>query len=183
MKKFLKIILPITSLIILIMFAFYFTKLSSTQNINSSTNSQSNETKNSPPDFALNDLEGNKVSLSDYKGKIIFLNFWATWCGPCKAEIPELEKANKNLDPNEAVLLTVNLTDGIRETPNIVTEFVKINKLKFKVLLDEETKIADLYNVNLIPTTFIINKKFEIVNKKESGLSEKTINQYVKDLK
>jgi peroxiredoxin len=108
------------------------------------------------PDFKFTDAEGKSVSLSDLRGKSIMLNFWATWCGPCKIEMPliqelahDKEKADKGL-----VLLTVN--GG--ESAETVRGFMKKYGFSFPVLLDIQKDIIRAYNVRAIPTTFFIGQ-------------------------
>ncbi|MCX7921140.1 MAG: TlpA family protein disulfide reductase [Clostridia bacterium] len=136
------------------------------------------------PDFTLANLNGETVSLSDYKGKVVFLNFWATWCGPCRSEIPDLDEASKELEKGDsAVFLAINLTDGVRETENVVKNFVQDNKLSFNVLLDHETRIAELYGVESIPTTFVINKDGTLYGYRVGPISKQTILNVAERLK
>lgn len=112
------------------------------------------------PDFTLVDLEGKTIKLSDYRGKIVILNFWATWCPPCREEIPDLIKVSEELSKGEdAVVLAVNLTNGYNgENPDRVKKFVKDNKMTMKILLDEKEEAASQYGIASIPTTFFINR-------------------------
>jgi cytochrome c-type biogenesis protein len=129
-------------------------------------------------DFTLTDLEGNTVKLSDYKGKVVFVNFWATWCPPCKKEIPDLEEANKKLvESGDAVILAVNVTDGSRETESIVREFAANNNMEMHILLDKGGKVASskAYNITGIPTTYIINKDGSIYNYVEGAISQNAV--------
>jgi len=129
-------------------------------------------------DFELTDLEGNKVKLSDYRGKIVFVNFWATWCPPCTKEMPEFNEANKVFEQNgDAVLLAVNLTTGgVRgETEDKVRKFMKDNGYTMKVLLDKTGKVADKYNIYSIPTTYVINKNGKIYTYYEGMINEKVL--------
>lgn len=108
--------------------------------------------------FTLKDLEGKSHTLSDYQGKIIVLNFWASWCPPCRAEMPDLENFYQDSKGGDIAFLTVNLTDGIREKQETARNFIAENGYTFPVLLDLETKVAEEYYVGSIPTTFIIDK-------------------------
>jgi cytochrome c-type biogenesis protein len=109
-------------------------------------------------DFTLKDLKGKSHTLSDYQGKIIVLNFWASWCPPCRAEMPDLEKFYQDSKGGDMAFLTVNLTDGIQEKEETARSFITKNGYTFPVLLDLETKVAEEYYVGSIPTTFIIDK-------------------------
>ena len=137
-------------------------------------------------DFTLMDLEGKTVKLSDYKGKVVFINFWATWCPPCKKEIPDLEAVNKKLlESGDSVILAVNITDGNRETESIVREYVATNKMDMHVLLDKGGKVASSkeYNITGIPTTYIINKDGSIYNYVVGGISQNSVLKLAKELK
>src|SRR5665647_176349 len=100
------------------------------------------------PEIVLNDLQGQTVKLSDYNGKVIILNFWASWCPPCKAEMPELNQTATELaNGQEAVLLAVNLTDGVRETVDKARKYINDNNYSMQVLLDNEGKAANAYKI------------------------------------
>jgi peroxiredoxin len=106
------------------------------------------------PDFTLKDVNGKSVKLSEYEGKTVFLNFWATWCPYCIEEMPELEEANKELlKGNEAVILTVD----VMESADKVKKFISSQKLSLPVLMDTEGKTADAYGISGYPTTVVIN--------------------------
>lgn len=111
------------------------------------------------PSFTLPDMKGEKVSLADFKGQVVILNFWATWCPPCRHEMPEFNKMDAELKKSgEAVLLAVNLTDGRRETKSKVAQFLESNKYDFRVLLDSEGEAADIFSIRGIPTTIVIDR-------------------------
>ena len=127
----------------------------------SSSNGDKNE-KGMPlvPDFTLKNEKGDKVSLSDYRGKVVILNFWASWCPPCKAEMPEFKEMNDELKGSKnVVLLTINLTDGQRETKEKAVKFLKDNKYDFTVLFDVEGIASGIFGIESIPTTAIIDKE------------------------
>jgi len=129
-------------------------------------------------DFELSDLEGNMVKLSDYRGKIVFLNFWATWCGPCMLEMPEFEEANKVFEQNgDAVLLAVNLTTGgvRRETEDKVRKFINEKGYTMKVLLDKTGRVADQYKIYAIPATYVIDKDGKIYTYYEGTINKSTL--------
>ncbi len=110
-------------------------------------------------DIVLTDMSGRQVSLDSFKGKTVVLNFWATWCPPCRGEMPEFDELNKEFQKTgEAVLLAVNLTDGKRETPERVAEFLRETGYTMTVLLDEKQEAASFFGVRYIPTTFILDK-------------------------
>lgn len=111
------------------------------------------------PNFTLNDMRGEKVSLEDFRGQVVILNFWATWCPPCRREMPEFNEMNAELKKSgEAVLLAINLTDGRRETKAKVSQFMTSNKYSFRVLLDQSGEAADIFSIRGIPTTVVIDR-------------------------
>lgn len=120
--------------------------------------------------FTLQDLQGQKHALSDYKGKIVFLNFWASWCPPCRAEMPSMQKMYQVWDKDKYVLLAVNIKEGKRT----VKKFARDNGYTFPILLDSDGLVAAAYGVRGIPATFIIDAKGKLVRKVE-GAREWTI--------
>lgn len=121
---------------------------------NSPGNQQSNETFDlmKDYDFTLEDLEGNQVTLSELKGKKVFLNFWATWCPPCKAEMPDMEKLYQETKESDLVILAVN----VGEDKKTVQDFIANNNYNFPVLLDTKGDVSRLYQVSGIPTSYFI---------------------------
>ena len=114
------------------------------------------ETESQPaPDFAAVDAEGNEVRLSDYFGKPIVLNFWASWCGPCKSEMPDFDAAYL-AQGEEIQFLMVNMTDGSRETLDTAKSFVADSGYSFPVVFDVKQEAAMTYAVSSLPTTFFI---------------------------
>lgn len=113
------------------------------------------------PDFALPDLSGRTIHLSEFKGKPILLNFWATWCPPCRTEMPSLERAYQDYKGKGLVVLTINID---QRSPSRVEAFVKEYSLTFPILLDPEWTAAEAYRVfGRVPTTYLINRAGEIV--------------------
>lgn len=119
------------------------------------------DNKTPAPDFTLKDLRGNLVRLQDLKGKVVFLNFWATWCPPCRLEMPAMEQLHKEFSDQGLVVLAVNF----RESPDEIKPFLKQHGLTFTALLDEEEKAFGLYRAWSLPTTFLTNRSGEIVGK------------------
>jgi thiol-disulfide isomerase/thioredoxin len=108
------------------------------------------------PDFILKDLSQKKVKLSDFKGKVVILNFFATWCPPCRAEIPELNKLYRLNKEKGLVVLGVSLDMDV--PPQGLTTFVKDMKIAYPVLMGS-TDLAEKYQVNGVPTTILINRE------------------------
>jgi len=114
------------------------------------------------PDFTLPNLNGKLVSLHDNKGKIIFLNFWATWCVPCRKEMPSMEKLYQALKGEPFEILAVSIDSY---GADVVAPFMADYQLSFPALLDTDGTVRRRYNVNNIPQTFIIDKEGVIVSK------------------
>ena len=120
--------------------------------------SESNETANRimAPNFTVYDGTGQAVKLSDFRGKPVVLNFWASWCGPCKREMPDFNAACSEFD-GQVQFLMVNLTDGTHETVEIASEFISEQGYTFPVYYDTQSMAASVYGVSSIPTTYFID--------------------------
>jgi len=118
------------------------------------------ERGNLAPDFELPTLDGEQVFLSDYFGKPILLNFWASWCAPCRAEIPDMQKFYEDQDVE---VVAVNLTTSEHSKDN-VPEFVDEFGMTFPVLLDEQGTASTIYQIQPIPTTYLIDSEGIIHN-------------------
>lgn len=122
----------------------------------------SSENKNLAPNFTVYDLEGNEVNLTDFFGKPIILNFWASWCGPCKMEMPDFNEAYATYK-DEIEFLMVNMTDGSRETVEKASSFIAESGYTFPVYYDTEYSAAITYSVSSLPTTYFLNAEGELV--------------------
>ena len=114
-------------------------------------------------DFTLKDQFGNTHTLADYKGKTIFLNFWATWCGPCKAELPDIqklyEKYSEETEEEVVVLGVAGPKMGNEKTEEEIIEFLEENELTYPVLMDTDWTLFQGYGISSFPTTFMIGKE------------------------
>ena len=120
------------------------------------TEAQTEPEKMKAPDFTVYDADGNEVHLTDFVGKPIVLNFWASWCGPCKMEMPDFNE--KYLELGEEVqFLMINMTDGSRETVAIASEFIKESGYSFPVFYDTKMDAANTYGAYSLPMTFFID--------------------------
>ena len=109
------------------------------------------------PDFTLDTLDGKKVTLSELRGEIVLINLWATWCPPCRAEMPALENAYEQYKDSGVVILGLNVTnqDSEKDIPLFVDEF----GLTFPILLDRDGSVSALYQLRGLPTTYFVNRE------------------------
>jgi thiol-disulfide isomerase/thioredoxin len=123
------------------------------------------------PDFKLSSLDGQSVSLSDFRGRPVLINFWATWCGPCRYEMPFLQQVYEDAVWVEKGLVVLAVDIG--ESPVTVKDFVEFYGLTFPVLLDINQKVKLEYNVRNIPTTFLVDADGVIQSMKIGAFSGK----------
>ena len=112
-----------------------------------------------PVEIQLKDVYGNTVRMSDYRGKVVFLNFWATWCAACVVEMPSMEKLHLRLKDKNFVMLAIN----VQESDTQVKAFFEKLKLSFTTLLDISGEVSNGFAVNALPTTFVIDKAGRII--------------------
>jgi len=108
------------------------------------------------PDFTVYDSDGNAHKLSDFRGKPVVLNFWASWCGPCKSEMPDFDEAYAQ-HGNNIHFLMVNLTDNYQETVDAASAFIEENGYGFPVYYDTDVDAAAAYGVSSVPVTYFID--------------------------
>jgi thiol-disulfide isomerase/thioredoxin len=118
------------------------------------------------PDFNLLDPNGTLVGLSNFRGKVVLLNFWATWCGPCREEMPSLENLNRSFDDQGLAILAVNQ----RENVALVTRFMKTNGLNFTTPLDTTGRVAGYYRVYGIPVSYLIDANGQLIGMRSGPL-------------
>jgi peroxiredoxin len=107
------------------------------------------------PDFTLVDLKGNEVALSDFRGKTVFINFWATWCPPCRAEMPEIEAVHQEYKDKGVVVLGVDIS----EPENTVRQYIQKGGFSWTIVLDSTGEVARNYQIAAIPTSFFIDRE------------------------
>ncbi len=126
------------------------------------------------PDFTVTDKDGSKVKLSDMKGKPVVLNFWASWCPPCKAEMPDFEQMYKKYG-NEINFMIVNSTDGQQETVETAKAYIEQNGYTFPVYYDTMYEGAYAYQVHSLPSTFFIDASGNVVTYAMGALDGATL--------
>ena len=112
------------------------------------------------PPYQAKTLDGKEFDLASQKGNVVLLNLWATWCGPCRFEIPELEKMHKEYSPRGLRIVGVSLDDSGADA---VKQFVKDQKMTYMIAIDPDGKIANIFQTSIIPTSVLIDKKGRIV--------------------
>jgi peroxiredoxin len=134
------------------------------------------------PDFELTTLAGEKVKLSDYRGQKVILNFWATWCPPCKAEMPHMQKYyEKNADKENVEILAVNMT-SMDEGKDAVQAFVDGYELTFPIPMDADGEIGEEYRAFTIPTTYMIDTNGQIQHKIVGPMNQEMMAEMVEGM-
>ena len=129
----------------------------------------------SAPNFSLVDLNGETHKLSDYQGKGVLLNFWGTWCDPCKKEMPALEKQYQLFKGKEFEIIAINIAQSKFEVSNFSEQY----SMTFPVVIDSNKSVMRRYNVDPLPTSIFINKEGKIVDIIKGEMNEKMIKQYI----
>jgi peroxiredoxin len=137
------------------------------------------DTSRAAPPWTLRNLEGKPVKLSDFKGKVVLLNFWATWCPPCRAEIPELMSLQKQYAPQGLVVLGVSMDEGGVAS---VARFVKSKEINYPIVMGT-AELAEAYGgVEVLPTTFVIDRTGRIVDGREGATDRAGFEEKIKPL-
>ncbi|MDA1475168.1 thiol-disulfide oxidoreductase ResA [Bacillus changyiensis] len=130
------------------------------------------------PNFKWTTLAGEKINLKDLYGKAVLVNFWASWCGPCKKEMPVIEQAYQQYKNDRFEVVAVN----IQEPDATVKNFLKDHQLTFPVVLDKTGDIYDSWGVNNIPVSYFISPDGTIKRKFEGEMSKEQLDQWIKEL-
>ncbi len=117
------------------------------------------------PDFTLDEPAGSQVSLREFRGKLVFVTFWATWCIPCRAEMPAMEQLYQEFRGDGLVVAAVNFQDA----PEAVQAFRKELRLTFPVALDRQGTVASAYGVRALPTTYLVDREGRIIGQSIGG--------------
>ena len=154
-----------------------------TTNEESQKENETSQQENEPaPDFTVYDKNNKEVNLSDFRGKPTIVNFWASWCGPCKMEMPDFEEKNRALG-DKINFLMVNMTDGSRETVKIASDFIKKEGYTFPVYYDIKSNAAIAYSVYSLPTTYFIDADGYVVAQSTGAIDGETLQKGIDMIK
>ncbi len=131
------------------------------------------------PDFELVDLDGNRHNLSDYKGQGVFLNFWGTWCAPCKKEMPAMGRQYQVFKDQGVQILAVNIAESELKVKRFADQYGMV----FPTLIDTNKSVMRAYNVKPLPTTLLINPNGKIIKIITGEMSEDDIKGYMEEIK
>ncbi|MCM8762699.1 MAG: TlpA family protein disulfide reductase [Candidatus Omnitrophica bacterium] len=130
------------------------------------------------PDFTLQDINGKVLKLSDYKGKVVVINFWATWCPPCLAEIPDFVKFYNSYKEKGVEIIGIAVSSDINDVKKIIGE----KKINYPVCMSDGKVESQYGGIRAVPTTFIIDKQGNIYQKKIGSMSEKELTEIIKGI-
>ena len=160
--------------VMLVLVYFLYSNLSSQMDRDALTTETQGAQSHAAPDFTVYDLEGNSHSLSDFRGKPVILNFWASWCGPCQSEMPDFEEKYQEYG-EDVHFLMVNLTDGGQETVESAWSFISSKGYTFPVYYDTEASAAMAYGVRAVPVTYFIDAQGNLVTWGQGAMSGETL--------
>ena len=140
------------------------------------TTPETQESSNPAPDFTVYDLEGNAHKLSDFRGKPVLLNFWASWCGPCQMEMPDFQKFYES-HGDKVNFVIVNLTDGQQETVETASAFIEEKGYTFPVYYDTDIDAAMKYGVSAVPVSYFIDAEGNFIAWAQGALTADMLQQ------
>lgn len=170
-NRFIMRIVVLTTLAAAIVFAIYSSMTKDKHNIL--------KVGDDAPDFALVDLNGEKHQLSEYKGQGVFLNFWGTWCAPCKKEMPAMGRQYEVYKDQGVQILAVNIAESDLKVQRFADQYGMV----FPTLIDKTKSVMQTYNVKPLPTTLLINPDGQIVKIITGEMSEEDIKGYMEQIK
>ncbi|HBU82570.1 MAG TPA: TlpA family protein disulfide reductase [Paenibacillus sp.] len=137
---------------------------------------------NIAPDFELNTPDGEKLKLSDFRGQKVIVNMWATWCPPCRVEMPDMQKFYEKYKDEKATIIAVNMTSSEKSLDSI-PNFLKEYGITFPVVLDEQNKVGEIYQVYALPTSIIIDSQGIIQQKVSGPMNYEMMEKFVSEIR
>lgn len=110
--------------------------------------------KDDAPDFTLKSLEGSNLRLEEYRGQVVLINFWASWCGPCRQEMPLLDRLHNRYEDTGFAVLGINVEGDVAPAQEVVAE----TNVTFPILIDDGQKVSQLYNLKAMPSTVVVDR-------------------------
>ncbi|RDU23774.1 TlpA family protein disulfide reductase [Anaerosacchariphilus polymeriproducens] len=187
MNKYLKLIILIVAMLVLIGGSTWAYKVFTNKykeqdkwqiSDNKETNGQTTDEKYKAPDFKVYDEDGNTVNLESKKGKPVVLNFWASWCPPCRSEMSDFQNVFDELG-TEVEFMMINMTDGKKETQEKAISYIEEQGYTFPVYFDKKLEAANIYQVFSIPTTYFIDAEGNISTYTKRAIDEKTLRKAI----
>ncbi len=132
------------------------------------------------PDFSLQDIKENKAALANLKGKVVYINFWASWCPPCKEEFPELNKLAEKYKDSDFIILAVNV-DKVKSNMDDFLSKMPLSSKNMVILVDSKAAVVSSYNARAMPTSFILDKE-GVIRYMHLGFNEKDPEKWVKEI-
>lgn len=157
-------------------------KMDNTQSNDNKIIDLTKKQKEKEKDFVVYDENSNKVKLSDYIGKPVVVNFWASWCPPCKREMPSFNEITNKYEKDKITFLMISLTDGERETVDTAKKFIKDNNFSMNILFDKDSDAANKYNILYIPRTLFIDKDGYIVEDHSGEITKGELEKQIESL-
>lgn len=132
------------------------------------------------PDFSLQDIKENKAALANLKGKVVYINFWASWCPPCKEEFPELNKLAEKYKDSDFIILAVNV-DKVKSNMDDFLSKMPLSSKNMVILVDSKASVVSSYNARAMPTSFIVDKE-GVIRYMHLGFNENDPEKWVKEI-
>lgn len=186
---FMQVIIKVGAIILIIMgclmMSGHLSILGGSDSSNTPTEEQENTDSTKVPEISLQDQNGNTIHLSDYKGKIVYINFWGTWCGVCESELPAMKQLYETYkDSDEVAILTIVYPNSDREKGvEGIKEYLEEHEIEFPVLFDEEGMVFSQFGIHSFPTLFMIDKDQSVYGYLSGGIDYDTMENIIQQVR